>query len=135
MARTRLGSGIARDLKTCRAGCGTSFMRKKTLRRCVKLRRLKGIERASDTKPRLRASQFRHTLDEQGENANAHMRLNAMRKPVKHGRHFDLRALQRPKAALNDQEGLYSRWRHPPDRSYRHWFSAPISHHSAALRG
>ena len=30
MARTRLGSGIARDLKTCRTGCGTSFIRKKT---------------------------------------------------------------------------------------------------------
>jgi len=29
MARTRLGSGIARDLKTCRTGCGTSFIRKK----------------------------------------------------------------------------------------------------------
>jgi hypothetical protein len=28
MARTRLGSGIARDLKTCRTGCGTSFIRK-----------------------------------------------------------------------------------------------------------
>jgi len=32
MARTRLGSGIARDLKTCRTGCETSFIRKK---RCV----------------------------------------------------------------------------------------------------
>jgi glucan phosphorylase len=29
MARTRLGSGIARDLKVCRTGCETSFIRKK----------------------------------------------------------------------------------------------------------
>jgi len=41
-----------------------------------------------------------------GENANAHMRLNAMRKPVKHGSHFDLRALQRTKTALNDQKAF-----------------------------
>jgi hypothetical protein len=79
---------------------------KKTLRRCVKLRRLKGIERASDAEPGLRASQLRHTLDEQGENANPHMRLNAMRKPMKHWGHLDLRPLQRTKTARNDQKAF-----------------------------
>jgi hypothetical protein len=54
----------------------------------------------------LRASQLRHTLDEQGEDANPQMRLYALRKPMKHWGHLDLCPLQRTKTALNDQKAF-----------------------------
>ncbi len=47
MARTRLGSGIARDLKSCRTGCEGSFIRKKLCDCCGMRCRLAGKRKLS----------------------------------------------------------------------------------------
>jgi hypothetical protein len=67
---------------------------------------LKGGESSFDRGPGLFSLEFRHPLDQESEDTDLYMSLNALREPVVHRFHLDPGSLDCPEATLNDKQSF-----------------------------